>query len=159
MTLSRRLSACIAALMIAAAPAAAHDLTGVDPATITAIEAAAYDYVDGQLEGDPARVARSVHPDIAKRSARPAGEGADEVYPLRRMSRDELIDLTRKGVLKTPKDQWSRSVKVLDVSGNSAVARVETPWFVDYFHLGRYGDRWMIVNALWEPKPGRRAAQ
>ena len=34
----------------------------------------------------------------------------------------------------------------------AAVARVETPWFVDYFHLARYGDRWMIVNALWAPK-------
>lgn len=159
MTLSSRLSACIAALMIAAAPAAAHDPSGIDPATIAAIEAAAYDYVDGQLEGNPARVARSVHPDIAKRAARPAGKGADEVYPLRRMTRDELLDLTHQGALKTPKEQWSRSVKVLDVTGNSAVARVETPWFVDYFHLGRYGDRWMIINALWEPKQSSQAGQ
>ena len=155
MTLVRTVLAGIAGVMLLASPAAAQDLSGVDPQTIKAIEAAAYDYVDGQLEADPARVARSVHPDIAKRSARPAGSGADEVYPLRRMTRDELVDLTHKGVLKTPKEQWSRSVKVLDVYGNSAVARVETPWFVDYFHLGRYGDRWMIVNALWEPKSRR----
>lgn len=39
------------------------------------------------------------------------------------------------------------------IAGNAAVARVETPWFVDYFHLGRFGDRWVIVNALWYPKP------
>lgn len=159
MNLPQYLFASLAALALSTGSAVAHDLADVDRATITAIEAAAYDYVDGQLEGDPARVARSVHPDLAKRSARPAGEGADEVYPLRRMTRDELVDLTRKGILKTPKEQWSRSVKVLDVTGNSAVARVETPWFVDYFHLGRYGDRWMIVNALWEPKQRRRASQ
>lgn len=127
----------------AAAPAA-------DPVT-QAIEAVCYDYVDGQLEGDPGRVARALHPDLAKRAALPASR--DEVLALRRMTREELVDLTRQGVLKTPREQWNRSVRVLDVTGNAAVARVETPWFVDYFHLGRWGDRWVIVNALWYPKP------
>ena len=122
-----------------------------DAATITAIERTCYDYVDGQLEGDPARVARALHPDLAKRSARPAT--ADELLALRRMSRDELVELTRQGVLKTPREKWDRSVRVLDVTGNAAVARVETPWFVDYFHLARWGDRWVIVNALWYSKP------
>ena len=148
----------LAASLILAA-SAANALAEADAQTIAAIEAAAYDYVDGQLEGDPARVARSVHPDLAKRSARNVDPNADEVYPLRRMSRDELLDLSRKGLLKTPKEQWSRSVKVLDVYGKSAVARVETPWFVDYFHLGLFGDRWMIVNALWEPKSRQQQAK
>lgn len=136
-----------AALLALSASAAAAQ----DQATIAAIERACYDYVDGQLEGDPARVARALHPDLAKRAARAAT--ADEVLALRRMSRDELVELTRRGVLKTPREQWDRSVRVLDVTGNAAVARVETPWFVDYFHLGRWGDRWVIVNALWYPKP------
>ena len=69
------------------------------------------------------------------------------------MSREELVELTRQGALKTPKEQWNRSCRVLDVAGNAAVARAETPWFVDYFHLGRFGDRWIIVNALWHQKP------
>jgi len=138
----------IAALFAAAAVAAAP--VPMDPAAVKAIEAVAYDYVDGQLEGDAARVARSLHPDLAKRAVK---TDPDESLALRRMSKDELVDLTRQGVLKTPKDQWSRSVRVLDVTGNAAVARVETPWFVDYFHLGRFGERWVIVNALWYPKP------
>lgn len=138
----------LAALFAAAAVAAAPPL---DPAAVQAIEAVAYDYVDGQLEGDPGRVARSLHPDLAKRAVRTTDP--DEPLGLRRMSKDELVDLTRQGALKTPKDQWSRSVKVLDIAGNAAVARVETPWFVDYFHMGRFGERWVIVNALWYPKP------
>ncbi|MGK2284522.1 nuclear transport factor 2 family protein [Pedomonas sp. V897] len=149
-----RLKALFFALCLAV-PGAAHAEEAADARTIAAIEAVAYDYVDGQLEGDPERVARSLHPDLAKRAVRQAGEGADEVFPLRRMTRDELVALTRQGVLKTPREQWSRSVKVLDVYGDAAVARVETPWFVDYFHLGRYGDRWLIVNALWYPKSSR----
>ncbi|KSB87587.1 hypothetical protein AS593_03120 [Caulobacter vibrioides] len=123
-----------------------------DPAAVRAIEAAAYDYVDGQLEGDTARVARVLHPDLAKRAVRSRPD-PDEVLGLRRMSRDELVDLTRQGALKTPREKWDRSVKVLDVAGNVAVARVETPWFVDHLNLGRFGDRWVIVNALWYAKP------
>ncbi len=138
-----------ALLLILAIPPAYAE---TDPATLKAIEATAYDYVDGQLEGDAARVARALHPDLAKRAVRPSPD-KDELLALRRMSKDELVELTRQGVLKTPKEQWDRSVRVLDVTGNVAVARVETPWFVDYFHMGRFGDRWVIVNAMWQPKP------
>ena len=138
----------ISVLFAAAALAAATP--ALDPAQVKAVEAVAYDYVDGQLEGDPRRVARSLHPDLAKRAVE---TNPDEVYALRRMSKEELVELTRQGVLKTPKDQWSRSVRVLDITGDVAVARVETPWFTDYFHLGRFGERWVIVNAMWQPKP------
>lgn len=143
-----------AAILLAVALAAPAEPAPLDPAAVEAIEAVAYDYVDGQLEGDPDRVARSLHPDLAKRAvvSRP-----DETLGLRRMTKDELVDLTAQGVLKTPRDQWDRSVRVLDIAGDAAVARVETPWFVDYFHLGRFGNRWVIVNALWhsKPKPSR----
>lgn len=137
-------AALFAAVALAATP------TTLDPGEVKAIEAVAYDYVDGQLEGDPARVARALHPDLAKRAVT---TDPDEKLALRRMSKAELVQLTREGALKTPRDQWSRTVRVLDIAGNAAVARVETPWFVDYFHLGRFGDRWVIVNALWYPKP------
>lgn len=123
----------------------------VDPADRAAIEATCFDYVDGQLEGDPARVARALHPDLAKR--RVLGDTPDERLGLRRMSREELVELTRQSALRTPKEQWNRSCRTLDVAGNTAVARAETPWFVDYFHLGKFGDRWIIVNALWYQKP------
>ncbi len=53
----------------------------------------------------------------------------------------------------TPAAEWNRSCRVLDVTGNTASVRLETPWFVDYFHMGRFDQRWIIVNALWYPKP------
>ena len=120
---------------------------------VAEIERVAFDYVDGQLDGDAARVAKALHPDLAKRAIVGEGPSAREFFPLRRMSADELIQLTSAGALKTPRSQWRRDVRVLEVNGNVAVARVETPWFVDYFHLGRFGTRWLIVNALWSPKP------
>ena len=132
-------------------------LTQAGPANVTnatqlaAIEATCFDYIDGQLEGNPARVARSLHPDLAKRAV--LGETADEKLGLRRMSKEELVALTKQGVLKTPKEQWNRSCRILDVTDTAASVRLETPWFVDYFHMGRFGDRWVIVNALWYSKP------
>lgn len=138
-------------LVLSAAAVAAPGPTQIEPATRAAIEATCFDYVDGQLEGDPARVARSLHPDLAKR--RVLGDTPDERLGLRRMSKEELVELTKQGALKTPKEQWDRSCKVLDVAGNIAAVRAETPWFVDFFHMGRFGDRWVIVNALWYSKP------
>jgi len=135
-----------AAVVTAGAPAPA-----ADAATLAAIEATCLDYVDGQLEADPARVARALHPDLAKRAI--VGDTPDERLGLRRMSKEELVSLTRQGVLKTPKDQWNRSCRILDVTAETAAVRLETPWFVDHFHMGRYGDRWIIVNALWHAKP------
>lgn len=142
----------VMSLMLAAASATtAVSPAAIDAPTRAAIEATCFDYVDGQLEGNPERVARSLHPDLAKR--RVLGETADERLGLRRMSKEELVELTRQGVLKTPQEQWNRSCTVLDVAGNAAVVRAETPWFVDFFHMGKFGDRWIIVNALWFSKP------
>lgn len=138
-------------LMLAVATAATPAAHGPGPATLAAIEATCFDYVDGQLEGNPERVARSLHPDLAKRAI--LGDTPDERLGLRRMSKEELVGLTRAGALKTPKAAWNRQCKVLDVVGNAASVRLETPWFVDYFHMGRFGERWVIVNALWYSKP------
>lgn len=138
-------------LILAAAATTPPAATVPDPATLAAIEATCFDYVDGQLEADPQRVARSLHPDLAKRAI--LGDTPDERLGLRRMSKEELVGLTRQGALKTPKEQWNRSCRVLDVTGNAASVRLETPWFVDYFHMGRFGARWVIVNALWYSKP------
>lgn len=137
-----------------ASPSPMSRLVPTNPATLVAIEAACFDYIDGQLEGDAARVARVLHPDLAKRAV--LGETTDEKLGLRRMGKEELVELTRKGVLKTPPAQWDRSCEVLDVAGETAAVRAETPWFVDFFHLGKFGDRWLIVNALWHTKQGAR---
>ena len=141
----------ISLLLVVASAASAATPATVDPDVRAAIEATCFDYIDGQLEGDPDRVARALHPDLAKR--RVLGDTPDERLGLRRMSKEELVELTRQGALKTPKEQWDRSCTVLDVAGDTATVRLETPWFVDSFHMGKFDDRWIIINALWYAKP------
>lgn len=148
------------AMAAAAATNPAPTNTGAqapDRDTLAAIEATCLDYIDGQLEADPERVARALHPDLAKRAV--IGDTLYERLGLRRMSKEELVGLTRQGALKTPRPQWNRSCRVLDVAGDAASVRLETPWFIDYFHMGKFGDRWIIVNALWHSKPKRSGAQ
>ena len=70
-------------VLAAGAAAAAASPTALEPATRAAIEATCFDYVDGQLEGDAERVARSLHPDLAKR--RVLGETPDERLGVRRI--------------------------------------------------------------------------
>jgi hypothetical protein len=125
-----------------------------DAATLRAIEATAYDYMDGQLEGDPARVKRALHPDLAKRNV---VANPDETLGLGRMTSDELIRFTREGALKTPREQWQRAVTVLQVDEEIATVRLESPWFIDHLQMGRFDGRWVIVNALWHRKPRPRS--
>jgi hypothetical protein len=33
-----------------------------------------------------------------------------------------------------------------------ATARVDSARYVDFLHIGRFEDRWRIVNVLWAPK-------
>ncbi|MGX9718515.1 nuclear transport factor 2 family protein [Stenotrophomonas acidaminiphila] len=120
-----------------------------DVATLQAIEATAYDYMDGQLEGDVARVTRALHPDLAKRNV---AANPNEILGLGRMTSDELIRFTREGALKTPRGQWQRTVTVLQVDEDIATVRLESPWFIDHLQMGRFDGRWVIVNALWHRK-------
>ncbi|TDR41168.1 putative lumazine-binding protein [Tahibacter aquaticus] len=138
-------------LFTAIALAAGSPAENADPKTIEAVKATCFDYIDGQLEANPDRVARSLHPDLAKRAV--IGDTPYERFGLRRMSKEELVGLTKQGALKTPADQWNRTCTILDITGNAASVRLETPWFVDYFHMGNFGDKWLIVNALWYSKP------
>lgn len=141
-------TALLAISLLAATDAALAEKASA--ATRAAVTAACHDYIDGQLEGDPDRVARALHPDLAKR--RVIQNKTDERYGLRRMTKEELVNLTRQGTLKTPPKDWERSCRILDITGESAAVRLETPWFVDHFHLGKFGDQWLIVNALWQNK-------
>lgn len=142
-----------AVLLAAACPvgAAAQDGAAQDGAAGTrsaAVSAALHDYIDGQLEGDAARVARSLHPDVAKRAV---SSSPREVFALRRMTADELVNLTARGELKTPPEQWDRSVTITYQDDAVALGRIETPWFTDHLQLARFGDEWLIVNAIWVP--------
>ena len=122
-----------------------------------AVRQAALDYVEGVYGVDPARIERSVHPDMVKRGFYiKKGETAYSSSP---MTFAELVNLakTYNKAGRVPKDA-PKEVTVLDVLDQTASVKLVAFWGVDYMHLAKYDGRWMIVNVLWQspPKKGVR---
>jgi hypothetical protein len=141
----------LAVTLLAAPPAG--DSSGAasqDAAARDAITATALDYIEGFYTADAARMTRALHPDLAKRIL--VIDRATGAPKLDHMTAAQLIDITgrRKGM--PPPANQQKDVTVLDVFGNAATAKVIANDWIDYLHLVKWNDRWVIVNVLWEMK-------
>jgi len=147
LTFSRRLVlGCLLILIASASQAQAQT-----PSDADLIKQTALDYIEGWYEGNPERMERALHPELAKRIVRTDDRGRSN---LGQMSALTLINFTRGGGGKnTPKEKQQKDVTVLDIFGNAASAKVVASDWVDYLQLAKWNGRWVIVNVLWELKP------
>jgi hypothetical protein len=121
---------------------------------LAAIEQTARDYIEGFYEGDASRMERALHPGLAKRIVRPDPDSRRS--QLVEMSALTLVQITgARAERPTPVAERQQDVTVLDVFENAASAKVVAGAWIDYLHLVRWNGRWVIVNVLWEMKPGR----
>ncbi len=135
--------AVLAVLWMAPAPARAQ----ASAADSAAIRATALDYVEGWYAGDAERMARALHPDLAKRIVQQDSTGASR---LDNMGADDLIEGTRGGFgRRTPEAERRRDVTILDVFGSVASVRADMSGWIDYMHLARWNGEWRIINVLW----------
>lgn len=109
---------------------------------LEAIRRACTDYIESWLDGDVERTRRCLHPQLAKRRVKDPGGALHEVP-----TEDMLADAA-----SGPKQGVGRDyeIAILDVARDVATAKVLSEPFVDYLHLARVGDRWVIVNAIYE---------
>ena len=115
------------------------------------IRQAALDYIEGYYEGNAERMARAVHPELAKRIVRVNEQGR---YMLGQMSAMTLLEGTRAGGGKdTPVAERRKDVTIFDIYQNAASAKIYASGWVDYLHLAKWNGRWVIVNVLWELHP------
>ena len=118
----------------------------------TAIKAAALDYLMGWYTGDPDRMERALHPDLAKRIVRVDPEG--EWDRVDNMSAMTLVQYTRKGYgKKVPVDERQADITILDRYGNVAMVKAVARDWVDFLQIGNVNGEWKIINVLWEMKP------
>jgi hypothetical protein len=122
-------------------PVAASDDAG--------IRAAIDDYYLGWYDADGDRMARALHPELAKRAWR-LDASADGIFD--RDTRDTMVTFAAagQGRRSDPADR-RYDVEVNDVHGDIAAAVVHAVPYVDYLHLVRTPDGWRILNALWCP--------
>jgi hypothetical protein len=124
---------------------------------LTAIRQAALDYAQGWYEGDAERMRRCLHPELVKRTIRRDPQtGEERVYPI---NQQQMVAKTEQGGGRddVPADKRYYNVTVLDIYGDIASVRADTTEYVDYLHLARSQDKWLIVNALWTYNPSAGA--
>ena len=118
----------------------------------SAIRATALDYIDGWWEGNAERMERALHPDLAKRIINVNPQNGRN--SLGHQSAMTLVQSVRRGGgRETPAAQRKSEVRILDIFGNTASVKVDAGRWIDYMHVAKWNDRWVIVNVLWELRP------
>jgi hypothetical protein len=134
-------------LMLLLAPAA----EGQTAADSAGIREAAMNYIEGWYAGDGDRMARALHPELAKRIVITDSTGRSRLGQMGAMT---LIENTRNGGGKqTPAERQRKEFRILDIYHGAAVARVTASDWVDFLELAKWNGSWKIVNVLWELTP------
>lgn len=116
------------------------------------IEQAALDYLEGWYTGNPVRMEKALHPELAKRMvATDPKTGRSFLQPI---GASAMVMLAARGAGKLkPGDDAGIQVAILDTFGNMAMVRAKSVAFLDYIQLAKVDGQWKIVNVLWEPTP------
>lgn len=120
----------------------------VSPEDREKILASARDYIEGWLDGDADRMARCLHPALIKREALADDPSAASI------TRDQMVEATQAG--RGTKLERPYSVKLLDAFGDIATVSVFSSAYMDYLHLARSGDEWLLLNVLWQRRTSSR---
>ena len=142
----------VLALFLAAPASAQQDAT----ADREAVRQAVLDYVEGIYNVEPARIERSVSPNLAKLGFyRPPAETA--YRPGRSMAFQQLVEIAKnfnkEGKLR--KDA-PKEIEIYDVMDQTATVKLTAEWGIDYMHLAKMDGKWMIVNVLWQSHPPKK---
>lgn len=119
-----------------------------DPTDREGIELAVRDYFEGWYGGDADRMARALHPDLAKRSF---AQDRDRTQAVDHTTAAEMIDLTRAGAGRTRAQAATAPPEIAIVAVSSGMASVHAASgpYIEYLHLVKTADGWRILNAIW----------
>ena len=115
------------------------------------IRKTALNYIEGWYEGNPERMERALHPELAKRIVSTDKQSGKS--RLGQMSALTLINGTKSGGGKdTPPEKQQKDVTILDIYRGAASVKVVASDWIDYLHMAKWNGEWRIVNVLWEVK-------
>lgn len=116
-----------------------------------AVRQAGLDYVEGVYNVQPNRIERSVHRSLVKRGFH--RKDASAPYAETTMTYEQLVNLAASWNKEGKRDTSIKKVDVLEVLDRTAVVKITASWGVDYMLLGKFGDRWLISQILWQSPP------
>ena len=124
-----------------------------------AIRAAVGNYADAAYQVKPELVEESVHPKLQKVGyVTGAGEESYRELWMNFYELRELVSYWNKEQ-RFPKDTAKREIKILDRLDQTAVARLDAEWGIDYFQLAKIDGKWMIMNVIWQTYPQEKPAE
>ncbi len=117
------------------------------------VRRAVLDYVEGFYDGDTAKIVRSIRPEVTKYGffiPKDANRYAGEAMSFR-----EMIDYAKsvKARGKPTPATALKQVDILDISDQTASAKLTAWWGIDYLQLAKYDGKWMILHVLWQSPP------
>jgi hypothetical protein len=124
-------------------PDALHQTESDREAVTRTVEA----YADAWFMGDAEAMEHCLHPDLTARLVH-LDQESEEAAGLRALARGQGIQASL-GACTHPMTR-EREISILDISGHSASVRAQLGDWVAYMHLSFTGERWAIVNVLWE---------
>jgi len=107
----------------------------------SAVRATVSNYIEAYCTGDARRMEQTLHPHFLKHVIR--GERA-----LHDMSGLEMVRGVASGPADIPQDERTEQVKVLDIAGVLASAKLVTPGWVDYMTLSKVDGQWKILSVV-----------
>lgn len=117
------------------------------------VRRAVLDYVEGFYEGDTTKLIRSIRPEVVKYGFfKPKADGpyAGEAMPWK-----EFLSYANgvKARGKPTPATAPKEITILDVADQTASAKLTAWWGIDYLHLAKFDNKWMITQVLWQSPP------
>ena len=136
-----RLSLCLSLLLFFSLSTTAQtNRTSYDDAS--AVRATVTNYIQGYFTGDAQRMEQTLHPHYLKHMIH--GD-----IPMReKTGADMMKDVRRDGPPDLPAASKTEQVTVLDISGEIASAKLETPGWTDYITLLKANGEWKILSVV-----------
>ncbi|MEM9291757.1 MAG: nuclear transport factor 2 family protein [Acidobacteriota bacterium] len=123
-----------------------------------AVERAILDYIEAFYEVDPAKIERSVSPDLAKRGFFRAKDGYREVTMNFEQAKEVAARFNANG--NQADESSPKEITLFEVLDRTASAKLIASWGIDYVHLKKDGDgRWRIANVIWQSLPEETASE
>ncbi len=118
----------------------------------TAIKETVANYIEGWYSADAERMAKALHPELAKRGIRQGKEGQSTV--IMKADFNNMVAWTKSKpneIAANPAVKNTLSIIIREIGNNIADVKCISRDFIDYLHLGRINGEWKILNAIWEP--------
>ena len=120
-------------------------MIGAPDDVVDAITAAALDYLDGYVRGDPNRHAGAYHPECVKRRLAPDENG---ITALVTSSPQMMVDYAASN--PTVEGSVDAEVVIDAIDGDIASVRVYSTQWVDYLHVVHARGEWKLFHVTWK---------